>query len=302
MVKWLNGSVPFSHLTMQPFFIMIKYYSVNGQVVPKEEASIGIADLAIWRGYALFDFFLVKKGHPLFFDDYLDRMERSAKTLQLKIPLSRSEMKQHIYELINVNKVESAGIKLVLTGGYSPDNFTPTTPNLIMLVRPAPTYPKWKHEDGVKLMLHEYHRTFPAIKSINYIVGVNLLPQMNASDSEDILFHFGGHIHETVRANFFIVKDDQTLVTTGQDVLEGITRKQILRLAEPHYKIELRDLKLEELHTAKEAFITSTTKQVMPVIKVDDTMIGNGRPGEVTKHLLDLLNNEESAYLATLTA
>ena len=281
---------------------MIKYYSVNGQIVPKEEAAIGIADLAIWRGYALFDFFLVKKSHPLFFDDYLDRMERSAKTLQLKIPLSRNEMKHHVYELIKANELESGGIKLVVTGGYSHDNFTPAAPNLIMLVGPAPAYPKWKYEEGVKLMLHEYHRTLPVIKSINYIVGVNLLPQMVATSSEDILFHYGGCVHETVRANFFVVENDHTIVTTAQDILEGITRQHVLKLAEPHYKIELRDLKMAELKTAKEAFITSTTKQVMPVVKIDETVIGNGRPGKVTKHLFNLLNEEESAYLATVAA
>ena len=183
MAGWFK---PSGHLTFQPFFIMIKYYAVNGKILPKEEASLNIADVALWRGYGLFDFFLVKQGHPLFFNDYLDRMERSAKQLQLDIPLSRAALKQHVYDLIKANEIESAGIKIVLTGGYSPDGYAPASPNLIMLVAPPPQHATIKYEQGVKLMLHHYHRTFPTVKSINYIMGVNLLPQMKATNSEDI--------------------------------------------------------------------------------------------------------------------
>lgn len=280
---------------------MIKYYSINGQLVQKEEAALGITDLAILRGYGLFDFFLIKKGHPLFFDDYLDRMENSAKELRLSIPFSREAIKQQIYDLIAANDLKQGGLKMVLTGGYSEDGFSPTTPNMIILASPPPVYPKSNYDEGVKLILHEYLRTFPSIKSINYIVGVNLFPQMKAAQAADVLFHYDGLIYETVRANFFIVKDDQTLVTAEEDILNGITRKQTLALAEPFYKIEKRPLQLEELKTAKEAFITSSTKQIMPVVKIDNMIIGNGSPGKVTLHLLELLCQKEEAYLSAMS-
>ena len=273
---------------------------MNGKVVPKEEASLGITDLAILRGYGLFDFFYVKQGHPLFFDDYLDRMERSANILGLPIPLTRDLLKQHIYELIEANGLKDVSLKLVMTGGYAEDGYTPATPNLIIVAAGQSKYKEEKFEKGVKLMLYNYQRTFPAVKTINYIVGVNKLPEMRAAQAEDILFHFDGNIHETVRANFFIVNEDDTIVTPQDDILEGITRKQVLKLAEPNYKVEIRNLSLEELTTAKEAFITSTTKQVMPVVKVDDVVIGNGMPGAVSKHLLKLLREEELAYLSSV--
>ncbi len=300
MVKWLNGFQPFSHLTIQPFFIMIKYYSVNGQLVPKEKAVIGITDLALLRGYGLFDFFLVKQGHPLFFDDYLDRMENSAKGLRLPIPFSRAAIKQQVYDMIEANGLVDAGLKLVLTGGYSQDGYSPATPNMVILASPVPNYSTTHYDDGIKLMLHEYHRTLPAVKTINYIVGVNLFPKMKAVGAEDILFHYGGHVHETVRANFFIVKNDNTIVTAEKEILKGITRKQALVLASPFYKIEKRPLQLKELETAKEAFITSSTKKVMPVVKIDDLVIGNGKPGKVSKHLLNLLLEKEETYLSAL--
>ena len=277
---------------------MIKYYSVNGQLVPKENAVIGVTDLALLRGYGLFDFFLVKQGHPLFFDDYLDRMENSSKGFQLPIPFSRTEIKQQVYDLIEANDLQDAGLKLVLTGGYSADGYSPASPNMIILASPAPQYPDSNYDEGIKLMLHEYHRTFPHVKSINYIVGVKLFPQTKAVGAEDILFHYNGFVHETVRANFFIVKNDNTIVTAEEDILKGITRKQTLDLAKPFYKIEKRPLQLKELETAKEAFITSSTKQIMPVVKIDDMVVGNGKPGEVSKHLLKLFRQKVESYLS----
>ncbi len=281
---------------------MIKYYSVNGKLVPKEEATLGVTDLSILRGYGIFDYFVVKQGHPLFFDDYLDRMENSAKSFRLALPFSREELKQKIRGLIEANGIAEAGMKLILTGGYSENGYTPTTPNMLILQSPAPTYPPAHFTEGIKLMPHEYHRPFPSIKSINYIVGVHMLPEMRAAGAEDILFHFGGHVHETTRANFYIVKNDGTIVTAGEGILNGITRKKTLELARKHYRVEERNVQLAELATAKEAFITSSTKQVMPVVRVGDTVIGDGRPGAVSQHLLRLFRELEKEYLAALPA
>lgn len=277
---------------------MIKYYSVNGELVPKEQAHLNVSDLAILRGYGLFDFFLVKKGQPLFFDDYLDRFFRSAKFLHLEVPFSREALRGQIMQVIRANGQQEAGLKLVLTGGYSGDGYSPAAPNLVIVQSPLPVYPATKFEDGVKLMLHEYHRTLPNAKSINYIMGINLLPQMRAAGAEDVLFQFDGHIYETTRANFFIVHADDTIVTPGEGILAGVTRKKTLEIARRHYRVEERTLALEELKTAREAFITSSTKSIMPVVQVDDIRIGNGRPGAVTQHLMKILEEEVGQYLA----
>lgn len=277
---------------------MIKYYSVNGEILPREQASLGVSDLAILRGYGMFDFFLVKKGQPLFFDDYLDRFERSARLLHLTLPFSREELRRQILQLIRANGEQEAGLKLVLTGGYSGDGYAPATPNLVIVQSPLPKYPSSKYDNGVKLMLHEYHRTLPEAKSINYIMGINLLPQMQDAGAEDILFHFGGNIHETTRANFFIVKNDDTIVTAGEGILGGVTRRKVIEIARQHYRVEARNLALEELQTAKEAFLTSSTKNIMPVVQVDDTTIGQGKPGAVTQRLMAFLKAEIERYLA----
>ena len=150
---------------------MIKYYSINGELVPKAQASLGVTDLAIQRGYGLFDYFVVKKGQPVFFEDYLDRVEQSAKWLHLALPVTREVLREQVMRLIRANGEREAGIKIILTGGYADDGYSPEKPNLVILEMPPPTYPASKFEQGVKLMLYEHHRTFPSAKSINYIVG-----------------------------------------------------------------------------------------------------------------------------------
>lgn len=277
---------------------MIKYYSINGELVPKEQASLGVTDLAIQRGYGLFDYFVVKKGRPVFFEDYLDRVERSAKWLHLTLPVTREELREQILRLIRANGEQEAGIKVILTGGYAADGYSPEKSNLVILEMPPPVYPKTKFEQGVKLMGYEHHRTFPSAKSINYIVGIYLLPQQQAAGAEDVLFHHNGEIYETTRANFFIVTNDGTLVTAGEGILQGVTRKRLLAVAKDHYTIEERKPTLEELKTAKEAFITSSTRLLMPVVQVDDVTIGDGLPGEVSKHLLELMKAEVERYLS----
>lgn len=278
---------------------MIKFYSINGELVPKEQASLGVTDLAIQRGYGLFDYFVVKKGQPLFFEDYLTRIEQSAKWLHLKLPVTREELRDQVMQLIRANGEQEAGIKIILTGGYAADGYSPEKSNLVILEMPPPIYPKSKFEEGVKLMGYEHHRTFPSTKSINYIVGIYLLPQQQAAGAEDVLFHYNGEIYETTRANFFIVKKDDTIVTAGEGVLHGVTRKKLLEVAKHHYNVEERKPSLEELQTAKEAFITSSTRLLMPVVQVDDVIIGDGKPGTVTKQLLALMKEEVERYLSS---
>lgn len=277
---------------------MIKFASVNGQLRPVDEAAIGVFDLGLLRGYGMFDFMLVKNGKPLFVEDYLDRFWRSAHQLKLKVPFDREQLVLHLQQLIEANGLADASLRLVLTGGYAPDGYSPSgNANLIILEHEYPDYHPGKYEHGMKLLLHEYQRQFPTIKTTNYVVGLLMRQQLQKAEADDLLFHHNGLITETTRANFFIVLPDQVIVTAGDGILEGITRKHALMLARKHYVVEERQPSVEELKTATEAFITSTTKRVMPVVQVSDVVIGNGKPGPVSAHLLELLKEAEATYL-----
>lgn len=277
---------------------MIKFASVNGQIIPVEHASVGVFDLGLLRGYGMFDYMLVRNSRPLFVEDYLDRFWRSAHQLKLKVPFEREKLLAHILELIEANTLDDASLRLVLTGGYAPDGYSPSeNANLIILEHEYPNYHPSKYEQGIKLLLYEYQRQFPTIKTTNYVVGILMLEQLQKAAADDLLFFKEGLITETTRANFFIVLPGNIIVTANEGILEGVTRKHTLRLAQKHYRVEMRQPSLQELQQAKEAFITSTTKRVMPVVQINDIIIGNGRPGPVSAHLLELLHQAEAAYL-----
>lgn len=274
---------------------MEKHYDVNGQLVPASEASLKVNDLAILRGFGIFDFFLVWDHVPLFIEDYLDRFYRSAELIHLEVPASRSELKERIYNLIQVNGQSHAGIRLVMTGGYTADSYTPVQPNLLVMHHDYKPFPETAYTEGIKLMTFEYQRDLPEVKTTNYAMGIRLIPQLKAVGATEPLYYSNGTIKEAVRSNFFIIQEDNTIVTADEDILFGITRKHVLAAAAPEFKIEKRLIKLEELWTAKEAFLTGSNKGVIPITRIDEHVYGDGTPGEAAlrvKHLFDAYRNE----------
>jgi branched-chain amino acid aminotransferase len=267
---------------------------INGKVKPYEDAFLHISDLAIQRGYGVFDYFKVQSGKPVFMEDYLKRFKESARLMELTIPLTKTELTTIIYQLIIINNLPLSGIKMILTGGYSATSYDIAKPNLIIQQQPLhlPTHNTIEH--GIKVITHEYVREIPKAKTINYTMGIRLINKINAADASDVLYQKGGIVSEFPRCNFFIVTRDNTVVTPSHDILPGVTRKMVLKLAAKSYKTEERTITMTEVKQAKEAFLTSTTKRILPIIQVDDTIIGNGKPGSVTRSLLnDLIALEQ---------
>jgi branched-chain amino acid aminotransferase len=277
-----------------------KLFAYNhGQFVPLEQASLHISDLAIQRGYGVFDFVKVQQGVPLFLEHYLERFYQSAHLMHLEVPLQREELKQVIAELTRLNGLEVAGMKMILTGGYSEDGFTPLVANLLItqtpLVLPSPK----KVEQGIRIMTHDYVRELPEVKTINYSMGIRLLREQQARSAEEVLYAKAGIISEFPRCNFFMVQQDDTIVTPASNILHGITRRNVLELAGRRYKTEVRDIHISELQHAKETFLTSTTKRVLPIVEIDDKAVGTGMPGDVSLQLLqDLMELEEQQVRA----
>lgn len=265
--------------------IMIGYYFLNGQLTEIEKASLHVSDLSILRGFGIFDYFLVRGGQALFLADYLDRFYTSAEKLGLEVPVDRIGLAAQIKELIAVNGEEEAGIRLVLTGGYAADSYTPTAPNLIVMEHPFKAPPVRQFEQGIQLMSFGHQRELPEIKSINYLTGIRLQATLKARSADYLLYHDQGIIRESDRSNFFGITQDGVLVTPHEKILHGITRKQVLDLAADIMPIAERTVLMTELPALSEAFLTSSTKGVMPVVRIDDQVIGNGRPGALTQQL-----------------
>lgn len=258
---------------------------INDRFIDEKDASIGIGDLAVQRGYGIFDFFRTTNHVPLFLDDYLDRFFSSANQLHLQPLHSRKEIKQIIFELIERNNIATSGVKLILTGGYSIDGFATALPNFLITQQPVVIADKENFEKGSKIILHEYLRDFPTAKSINYLMAIYLRERLVERNADDVLYYKDDKVLEFPRSNVFIVKDDQTIITPAENILKGITRKKILEIGQKKFKAEERAISVSELKNAAEVFLTSTTKRLLPVIKIDDTIIGDGKPGEITRQL-----------------
>jgi branched-subunit amino acid aminotransferase/4-amino-4-deoxychorismate lyase len=126
----------------------------------------------------------------------------------------------------------------------------------------------------------------PEIKTTNYIRAVNLQSLMKEQGALEILYTHDDEVLECATSNFFLVKDN-VLITPAEGVLEGITRKIVLELAEGDYKIERRKVAKADLGLADEIFITSSFKDIVPIVKIDDFAIGDGKVGPVTRDLMD---------------
>jgi branched-chain amino acid aminotransferase len=268
-------------------------FYINGAFVPEQEARLSVNDIALLRGYGIFDFFKAVNGVPIFIEDHLDRFEASAAKMHLAIAESREQLREAILTLIKRNPAPLLGIKIVLTGGLSPDGYTPTTPNLLMIAKP------FQFADAnkpMKLMLVEHQRELADIKTTNYLLPIWLLPQMKAAKADDYLYHKDGYITESSRSNIFIIKDEQ-LITSNQGILFGITRKHILKMAAKHFEVIERPVSLEEALSTDEVFTTGSTKRVIGIGQIDNHLIGNGQTGKATKYLQTLFAEYEKMYL-----
>ncbi|MEM6699910.1 MAG: aminotransferase class IV, partial [Bacteroidota bacterium] len=164
-------------------------------------------------------------------------------------------------------------------------------------VLPPIHFPQDILDNGLKLLLHDYVRYIPSVKMTNYVEVLRNRRRLKAADRNDLLFHFDGYISESSRSNFFLLTLDNKLVTSSDDILFGVTRKHLLELAKGYYELEIRPVRVEEIQTAKEAFICSSAKGAIGVVQIDDWQIGDGRVGEVTKHLGRLYDEEVAAYV-----
>ena len=259
---------------------------VNGVLLPKEEASLPITDLAMLWGYGVFDFFLLARGLPLFFEDHWQRLHHSASAMSIKVPFSREDFLHHISALYEKMPLPFGGIRVTLTGGNSPDGYSlAPEPNSLITLQPLAMFPEALPEKGFALMTHAYRRAMPQVKSIDYAVGIMMQQVAKSKGFDEVLYVQDGVVSECPRANIFAVTNAGILITPDLGILSGITRMRVINLARPHMKVENRPVGLEELFNAKEVFITSTTKGIMPVFKIDDTTIGKGEPGVVSRFL-----------------
>ncbi len=279
----------------------MKIYYVDGKFVPSDKAVIPVDDLSILRGYGVCDIMRTYKGKPYFLDEHVLRLENSATKVGLSLPWNRKKIKKIIIQtLIHNPDIDEANIRVMITGGSSTDFFTPMgNPRLIIMVTPIKKLPESWYDNGVKTITIHHERDLPDAKVTSYIQAALALAKAKEQNAvEAIYVNQRNEALEGTTSNLFAFFKD-SLVTPDRNVLKGITRRVILSLGNRFFKVEERPLKLEELFRANEVFLTGTNKGVVPVIQIDDKIIGHGKPGKHTKTIIRALDKHVLNFMET---
>lgn len=278
-------------------------YYVDGKFVPSDKAVIPVTDLAILRGLGAFDFMRTYAGKPFCLRAHLERLEASTRKIGLQFPWTMDALVQLVMETLNRNSHKESNVRVVVTGGSSPDFMNPRgNPRLIIMVSPLPDMPSEWYSDGIHIITHMAERALAGAKSINYVQASLALETARQRGAQEAIYTIPqGLVLEGTTSNIFAVTAG-SLITPGRGILPGITRQVILDLARSHFLVKIRDVFLSELLEADEVFICGTNKGIVPVVQVDDTVIGNGKPGPKTRLLIQGFPDFVRTYDAPLIA
>lgn len=270
---------------------------LDGKFVPQEEAKISVFDHGYLYGDGVFEGIRAYDGIVFRLDEHLRRLYESAKTITLEIPLSIKEMEEALLETIRRNNLRDAYIRLVVSRGYGDLGLDPRKcpkPTVVIIAASISLYPAELYEKGLEVAITSTRKNrpdtlTPRVKSLNYLNNIMAKVELNrAGLFEGIMLTVDGYVAEATADNVFIVKKGMLLTPPKYlGILEGVTRNAILELA-GKLGIPAREevFTAHDLYNADECFLTGTAAEVVPVVKVDGRVIGNGAPGETTKRLI----------------
>ncbi|MEA1967257.1 MAG: aminotransferase class IV [Thermodesulfobacteriota bacterium] len=272
----------------------MKTYYVNGKFVPENKAVIPVDDLAVLRGFGVCDLLRTYNGKPYFFDEHIKRIENSAKEIGLALPCPGNEIKEIALKTLEQNRdIHEANIRIIITGGSSPDFLTPQgNSRLLVLISPIPELPEKWYKNGIKVITIASERNVPDAKSISYIPATIALKKAKKQNAAEALYiDRNNFVQEGTTSNLFAFINNR-LVTPEKNVLKGITRNVILSITQKIFETELRQIHIDELLKADEIFITGTNKGIVPVVQINETLIGSGKPGKMTKKTIEALDKQ----------
>ncbi|QDV69323.1 Branched-chain-amino-acid aminotransferase [Rosistilla carotiformis] len=272
--------------------------SINGQLVPKEDAKISVFDHGLLYGDGVFEGMRSYAGKIFKLDDHLDRLWDSAQAICLEIPMPREEMAEHCKATLAANNIIDGYIRLIVTRGAGSLGLDPnrcSNPQVIIIADKISLYPAEYYEHGLHLVTASTIRNHPAalnprIKSLNYLN--NIIAKMEGLQAgcvEALMLNHKGDVAECTGDNVFIVnKGVLSTPSTDSGILEGITRNAVLEIAD-QLGIPTRQATLtrHDLFVADECFLTGSAAEVVPVVQLDNRTIGDGKPGPITKRLLE---------------
>lgn len=269
---------------------------LNGRLVDESRAMVSVFDHGLLYGDGVFEGIRAYNGRVFKLDEHLDRLYRSAKAIALVIPMAKDALARAVVRTCKANGVRDGYIRLVVTRGVGTLGLNPFNckqPQVIIIAGGIQLYPKKLYETGLSIitvgtMRNQAEAVNPRIKSLNYLNNVLAkIEAMNAGVMECIMLNPQGYVAEASGDNVFALRG-KTLLTPPPwcGSLEGITRAVVMELAPEHgLTVNENVMTRYDLYTADEVFLTGTAAEIISVVNVDQRVIGNGRPGPVTRKL-----------------
>lgn len=270
---------------------------IDGKYYPKSQAKISVYDHGLLYGDGVFEGIRAYNGVVFKLREHIDRLYRSARVIMLEIPLTKEEMINAVLETLRKNNLHDAYIRLIVTRGVGDLGLDPRKcpkPTVIIITDVIKLHSKEAKERGIRALIVWVKRdpvdaTSHEVKSLNYMNSILGKIEANvAGFDEAICLDKNGHISEGIAENIFIVKNGKIITPpTSTGALVGITRDVIMKLAEKlGYKAVEANITPTDLFTADEAFFTGTAAEVVPIVEVNKRKIGEGKPGPITKRLM----------------
>jgi branched-chain amino acid aminotransferase len=276
---------------------MAQWIYLNGQYVQKENALISVYDHGFLYGDGIFEGIRIYNGNIFKCKEHLDRLYDSAKSIMLTISLTYEEMKQALIDTVRKNELRDGYIRLVVSRGPGDLGLDPRRSpksNVIIIVEQLAIYPEEAYLNGLKTVSVSTRRNVPdalnpKIKSLNYLNNIMVKIQANlAGVGEAIMLNSQGYVAEGSSDNIFIIKRGVVFTPPCYcGALEGITRAAIIEICQKiGYQIKEEPFTLHDVYVADEVFFTGTAAEVIAVREVDARVIGEGKAGPITTHLL----------------
>jgi len=271
---------------------------IDGRFYPASEAKVSVYDHGLLYGDGVFEGIRVYDGLVFKLKEHIDRMYDSAKVIKLDIPMSKEEMVKAVVEALKVNKIRDGYVRIVVTRGVGDLGLDPRKcprPTVIIIADAIQIYDTGAKEKGLTAIISSIRRdsvdaTSHEAKTLNYLNSILAkIEANNAGVDEAIMLDHRGFVSEGTGDNIFIVKDGVVYTpprTAG--ILPGITRACVIQLCkELGVRVVEKDITVVELYTADEVFVTGTAAEVMPITVINGRPIGDGRPGPITRRLMD---------------
>jgi len=270
---------------------------LDGQFLPESEAKVSVFDHGLLYGDGIFEGIRFYNGRVFRLEEHLDRLWDSARSICLEIPMSKEEMTEALLETIRRNGLRDGYIRQIVTRGVGNLGLNPIQckrPSVIIIAATIALYPEEMYRNGLTVVTCATRRTGaatlnPAVKSLNYLNNVMARIEANlAGADEALMLNDAGNVAECTADNVFIIKKGQIFTPPiSAGALRGITRSVAFDAAiELGFPMKEADISRHDVFIADECFLTGTAAEVIPVIKADGRIIGEGKPGPITGKII----------------